>query len=311
MPVRLRMLLTAVACVCSMGSVRKEDHLTAASSAPAVPAVAGGIDLRLSDNVAAPATASFLRIGATGTFGGGTQLWANPHTRGTTLQIAPLIADAASRAGLPYDFLYRLLVKESGLRPDAVSPKGALGIAQFMPATALERGLSDPFDPQAAVLKAAELLREHTTRFGNLGLAAAAYNAGPGRVDRWLGGMAAMPLETRAYVRAITGREVESWSPAGRISTAPGAAQWTALVGPSSEPAAPRSATVGPDRAGAASAIVLPPRALAKTPSSKTDVALTVRSAKTKTAERVVQSEQALCDLMNERGQTCFVRQIY
>ncbi len=129
---------------------------------------------------------------------------------------SPLISDAASRTGLPYAFLYRLLRQESGLRADAVSPKGALGIAQFMPATALERGLTDPFDPSQAVIKAAELLRDHTARFGNLGLAAAAYNAGPGRVERWLAGTSDMPQETRDYVQIITGRVVEDWAPAGR-----------------------------------------------------------------------------------------------
>ena len=132
------------------------------------------------------------------------------------MSYSPLISDAAARTGLPYDFLFRLLRQESGLRADAVSPKGALGIAQFMPATALERGLTDPFDPSQAVIKAAELLRDHSVRFGNLGLAAAAYNAGPGRVERWLAGASGMPQETRDYVQIITGRGVEEWVPAGR-----------------------------------------------------------------------------------------------
>jgi soluble lytic murein transglycosylase-like protein len=314
MPLYQRLILVVVACVWSTALARSEDRPRAAPSTPAVAAPAVGIDLRPAERVAVSAVDDVLRIGAAGGLGVETPLWATARTQEPTLRIVPLIAEAASRANLPYDFLYRLLVRESGLRADAVSPKGALGIAQFMPSTALERGLSDPFDPQAAVLKAAELLRDHRTRFGNLGLAAAAYNAGPRRVDRWLGGTAGMPLETRAYVRAITGREVESWSPAVQISTAPGAGQWTALLGPPGERAAQRSATpapVEPNRARAASAIALPPRALAKWQASKKDVALTIRSAKTKIAERGVRSEQALCDLMNERGQTCLVRQIY
>jgi hypothetical protein len=88
---------------------------------------------------------------------------------------------------------------------------GAQGIAQFMPKTADERGLADPFDPQAAIPKAAELLADLGRRFGNLGLAAAAYNAGPARVANWLGGHGSLPYETRSYVLSITEHPVEDW----------------------------------------------------------------------------------------------------
>jgi hypothetical protein len=87
----------------------------------------------------------------------------------------------------------------------------AQGIAQFMPYTADERGLLDPFNPVAALPKAAEFLSELRSQFGNLGLAAAAYNAGPGRVRSYLSGRGGMPAETRNYVRAITGRSVDDW----------------------------------------------------------------------------------------------------
>ncbi|MGT2486434.1 lytic transglycosylase domain-containing protein [Methylobacterium oryzae CBMB20] len=123
-----------------------------------------------------------------------------------------LIAAAAAANGLPSDFFLRLLRQESGLNPNAVSPVGALGIAQFMPGTAAERGLRNPFDPLEAIPKSAELLREHRARFGNLGLAAAAYNAGPQRVRGWLEGRSGMPAETRDYVARITGRTVEEWA---------------------------------------------------------------------------------------------------
>ena len=66
-----------------------------------------------------------------------------------------------------------------------MSPVGAQGIAQFMPGTASERGLFDPFDPVSALPKAAEFLEELHHTFGNLGLAAAAYNAGPMVVGNW------------------------------------------------------------------------------------------------------------------------------
>ena len=68
----------------------------------------------------------------------------------------------------------------------AVSPKGASGIAQFMPQTADWHGLADPFDPIEALRHSAAYLRELRDQFGNLGLAAAAHNAGPGRVSAWL-----------------------------------------------------------------------------------------------------------------------------
>ena len=91
------------------------------------------------------------------------------------------------------------------------SGQRAQGIAQFMPGTAAERQLLDPFDPVQALPKSAELLRDLRKTFGNLGLAAAAYNAGPRRVREWLAGTGPMPAETRNYVLAITGHRVEDW----------------------------------------------------------------------------------------------------
>jgi hypothetical protein len=85
-----------------------------------------------------------------------------------------------------------------------------------MPRTADERRLLDPFDPVQALPKSAEFLAELRDRFGNLGLAAAAYNAGPRRLQDWIAGRGAMPSETRAYVAAITGASVEEWRDAGR-----------------------------------------------------------------------------------------------
>src|SRR5205085_3311744 len=102
--------------------------------------------------------------------------------------------------------------------------------------TAAERGLFDPFDPVQALPKSAEFLKELRDQFGNLGLAAAAYNAGPQRLRNWLAGTATMPQETRNYVMAITGRSVEDWSAArsGRIvpepRPAPGCGQLIALM---------------------------------------------------------------------------------
>ena len=94
----------------------------------------------------------------------------------------------------------------------AVSPKGAQGIAQFMPRTADWRGLNNPFDVSAALKASANYLRDLRSRFGNLGLAAAAYNAGPQRVQDWLSGRGGLPKETRHYVQIVTGHSVEEWT---------------------------------------------------------------------------------------------------
>ena len=103
-----------------------------------------------------------------------------------------------------------MIWQESRFQSDAVGPvtrsgQRAQGIAQFMPGTASERRLLDPFDPVQALPKSAEFLSELREQFGNLGLAAAAYNAGPRRVQEWLAGTGPMPQETRNYVAAITG----------------------------------------------------------------------------------------------------------
>lgn len=134
--------------------------------------------------------------------------------------ICLLIESAARANGLPVEFFARVIWQESRFRADAVGPvtrngQRAQGIAQFMPGTAADRNLLDPMDPVQALPKSAEFLRDLRTEFGNLGLAAAAYNAGPKRVRDWLSGSGSMPYETRNYVWSITGNSVEQWSKAG------------------------------------------------------------------------------------------------
>ncbi|GJD78246.1 Membrane-bound lytic murein transglycosylase F [Methylobacterium gregans] len=145
--------------------------------------------------------------------------------------LGAIIAQAAVSTGVPESFLLRLLKQESGLNPQAVSVKGAQGIAQFMPATAAEMGLDDPFDPEKAIPKAAELLRNLKARYGNWGLAAAAYNAGPGRTDAWLLGRSVLPTETVIYVASITGIDVVTWADGKRLAGLASPAQ-EALVFP-------------------------------------------------------------------------------
>ena len=140
-----------------------------------------------------------------------------------------MVESAARSANLPLEFFARVIWQESRFQSDAVGPvtrsgERAQGIAQFMPGTASERRLLDPFDPVQALPKSAEFLRELRDQFGNLGLAAAAYNAGPRRVQEWLAGTGYMPQETRSYVVAITGSTVEEWASAGRNGKGPEAA---------------------------------------------------------------------------------------
>src|SRR5215467_10517593 len=107
--------------------------------------------------------------------------------------ICSALAAAAAQNDLPTDFFARLIWQESRFDPAAVSRAGAQGMAQFMPATANWRGLSNPFDPLEAIAQSAKLLRDLRREFGNLGLAAAAYNTGSGRVRDWLAGPARAP----------------------------------------------------------------------------------------------------------------------
>ena len=130
----------------------------------------------------------------------------------STDNICSALAAAAAQNDLPTDFFARLIWQESRFDPAAVSRAGAQGVAQFMPATANWRGLANPFDPLEAIAQSAKLLRDLRREFGNLGLAAAAYNAGSGRVRDWLVARRALPAETVAYVRVVTGYSPEQWA---------------------------------------------------------------------------------------------------
>jgi len=111
------------------------------------------------------------------------------------------VASAAERHGLDPKLLHALVTVESAYRADAVSRAGAAGLTQLMPATAVELGVSDRFDPQANLSGGADYLARQLLRFGDLRLALAAYNAGPARVAA-IGRVPSIP-ETRAYVQAV------------------------------------------------------------------------------------------------------------
>ncbi len=111
---------------------------------------------------------------------------------------AEAIRIAAERHGVDVKLLHALVVVESGYRPDARSPVGAGGLTQLMPATAVEMGVRDRFDVAQNLSGGADYLARQLVRFGDVRLALAAYNAGPGRVAR-LGRVPDIE-ETQTYV---------------------------------------------------------------------------------------------------------------
>ncbi len=113
---------------------------------------------------------------------------------------ANLFTAAAARHGVDASLLAAVASTESNFNPGAVSPAGAQGLMQFMPATAAGLGVS-PLDPASAVDGAARYLKSLTQQFGSTDLALAAYNAGPGTVSRY-GGIPPY-AETQNYVRTV------------------------------------------------------------------------------------------------------------
>ncbi|MBE0566603.1 MAG: lytic transglycosylase domain-containing protein, partial [Krumholzibacteria bacterium] len=116
------------------------------------------------------------------------------------------LAEAARETDLPPALLLAMVVQESGGNPQAVSPKGARGLMQLMPGTAAELGVADPADPAQNLRGGATYLARMLERYeGRLDLALAAYNAGPGAVDR-AGRAVPQYAETRRYVRQVLDR---------------------------------------------------------------------------------------------------------
>lgn len=122
---------------------------------------------------------------------------------GPSPEVEEAIHTASSRYGLGADLLRAVVRQESGFNPRAVSPAGAMGLMQLMPDTARALGVADPFDPAQNVDGGARYLRQQLERFGSLPLALAAYNAGPGAVERH-GGVPPF-RETESYVDSILG----------------------------------------------------------------------------------------------------------
>ncbi len=187
---------------------------------------------------------------------------AGPETDNALATLCGIVESSAKTEGLPVDFFTKLIWRESSFRPTAVSPAGAQGVAQFMPGTASERGLVDPFDPASAIPASAKFLGELKRRFGNLGLAAAAYNAGQTAVGNWLAGNGSLPFETQDYVLAITGRAADEWRSDKPPVSAPAAAAPPATASPATAPPAstspPAAAPPAPSTLPATPAVARP-----------------------------------------------------
>lgn len=129
----------------------------------------------------------------------------NPQGRGApSEQLLEAIKKTGKKYELDPNLLYAVMEQESGFRVKAVSPKGAQGLMQLMPGTQRLMGLDDPFDAAGNLDAGARYLKRLMKRFKNLGLALAAYNAGPGAVQRYNG----VPpyAETRLYVQTVLAR---------------------------------------------------------------------------------------------------------
>ena len=134
--------------------------------------------------------------------------------------IFPLVYQAACEFGLPVGLFDALIMQESRYQPAAVSPKGALGLAQLMPGTARQLGV-DPYSLRDNIRGGAQYLKQQVDRFGRYDLALAAYNAGPGRVERRR--QVPQIAETQSYVRTI----MSTWTGVGpQVMSAPRAASY-------------------------------------------------------------------------------------
>ena len=121
-------------------------------------------------------------------------------------QLDPIVNDAATRQKVNPKLVRAMITQESGGRPCAVSTAGAQGLMQLMPDVQQELAVDDPFDPRQSVEAGVKLLRTLIDRYaGNLPKALAAYNAGPGAVDRSSTGIPPIP-ETIDYVAKIVKR---------------------------------------------------------------------------------------------------------
>ena len=138
-------------------------------------------------------------------------------------KLNPLVDDAAKKEGVDAKLVQAVIDRESASKPCAISPKGAQGLMQLMPATATEFGVRDPFDAKENVEAGTRLLKQLLTKYnGDVSLALSAYNAGSARVDRE-GGIPSIP-ETINYVNDILNKVPQAQSGGQQPATQPAGA---------------------------------------------------------------------------------------
>jgi len=153
-----------------------------------------------------------------------------------------LAREAARNAGVPEDLFLSLIQQESGFDPNALSPKGAVGLAQLMPGTAKELGV-DPQNIEQNLAGGARYLSQMMSRFPDLNMALAAYNAGPTRVAK-LGRVPDFP-ETQNYIKSVLSR-----LPDGRPANYPLSASMTPRPVPPKEKPMSLLSFLQPDNSG-------------------------------------------------------------